>query len=111
VYFHECNGCGARLKPLPGDCCVFCSYGTVPCPPIQIGRLLQVTKPLIDWKSSPRPLLGCGPWSGSRSCNLRKNPGRGWECKTPDQGFWTEPAPSLSISVDGRSPEASLLLF
>ncbi|WP_368736408.1 GDCCVxC domain-containing (seleno)protein [Proteus terrae] len=23
------------LTPLEGDCCVFCSYGTVPCPPIQ----------------------------------------------------------------------------
>ena len=26
------------LKPKPGDCCVFCSYGTVPCPPIQAGK-------------------------------------------------------------------------
>jgi hypothetical protein len=23
------------LKPKQGDCCVFCSYGSVPCPPIQ----------------------------------------------------------------------------
>lgn len=23
------------VKPKPGDCCVYCSYGTVPCPPIQ----------------------------------------------------------------------------
>ena len=35
-YFYDCKGCGALLKPLPGDCCVFCSYGTVPCPPIQV---------------------------------------------------------------------------
>lgn len=34
-YFYDCKGCGAVLKPLPGDCCVYCSYGTVPCPPIQ----------------------------------------------------------------------------
>jgi hypothetical protein len=32
---HVCEGCGATLKPLPGDCCVFCSYGSVPCPPVQ----------------------------------------------------------------------------
>lgn len=38
VYFHECVGCRAVLKPLAGDCCVFCSYGSVPCPPIQAGR-------------------------------------------------------------------------
>lgn len=34
-YFYECTGCGARLKPRVGDCCVFCSYGTVACPPQQ----------------------------------------------------------------------------
>ena len=34
-FFYDCKGCGERLKPLPGDCCVFCSYGSVPCPPIQ----------------------------------------------------------------------------
>jgi hypothetical protein len=32
---YECSGCGAMLTPKPGDCCVYCSYGTVPCPPIQ----------------------------------------------------------------------------
>ncbi len=37
TYFYECKGCKTRLKPLPGDCCVFCSYGTVKCPPIQQG--------------------------------------------------------------------------
>ncbi len=34
----ECPQCGALLKPLDGDCCVFCSYGTVPCPPVQTGN-------------------------------------------------------------------------
>ncbi|MGA9393711.1 MAG: GDCCVxC domain-containing (seleno)protein [Azonexus sp.] len=37
-WFHECAGCKKLLKPKPGDCCVFCSYGTVPCPPIQLDR-------------------------------------------------------------------------
>ncbi|QDY99771.1 hypothetical protein FQ775_04940 [Nitratireductor mangrovi] len=35
MFFHECSGCGELLRPLAGDCCVFCSYGTVPCPPVQ----------------------------------------------------------------------------
>lgn len=35
LYFYECTACGAMLKPKKGDCCVFCSYGSVPCPPIQ----------------------------------------------------------------------------
>jgi hypothetical protein len=34
-WFYECEACRTVLKPKPGDCCVFCSYGTVPCPPIQ----------------------------------------------------------------------------
>ncbi|MGB3327885.1 MAG: GDCCVxC domain-containing (seleno)protein [Thermomicrobiales bacterium] len=32
---YRCPSCGAMLSPKAGDCCVFCSYGTVPCPPIQ----------------------------------------------------------------------------
>jgi hypothetical protein len=35
LYFYECAGCGAMLKPKTGDCCVFCSYGDTACPPIQ----------------------------------------------------------------------------
>ena len=34
-FFYDCKGCGAVLKPKPGDCCVFCSYGSAKCPPIQ----------------------------------------------------------------------------
>ena len=35
VFFHECLGCNALLRPKPGDCCVFCSFGSVKCPPKQ----------------------------------------------------------------------------
>ncbi len=37
-FYYECEGCGVLLRPKPGDCCVFCSFGTVPCPPIQQAR-------------------------------------------------------------------------
>ena len=37
-YFYDCRHCGALLRPLKGDCCVFCSYADVPCPPIQQAR-------------------------------------------------------------------------
>lgn len=37
-YFYDCTGCGAVLKPKAGDCCVFCSYGTVACPPVQLDK-------------------------------------------------------------------------
>jgi hypothetical protein len=36
-FFYECKSCGVVLKPRPGDCCVFCSYGDTPCPPVQAG--------------------------------------------------------------------------
>lgn len=34
-FFWECPCCQVVLKPKHGDCCVFCSYGTNPCPPVQ----------------------------------------------------------------------------
>lgn len=46
IYFYECTDCGMVLRPKPGDCCVFCSYGSVPCPPRQI---------------EPRGSACCGP--------------------------------------------------
>ncbi|HWP24961.1 MAG TPA: GDCCVxC domain-containing (seleno)protein [Xanthobacteraceae bacterium] len=35
VYVYRCQGCGRELRPKPGHCCVFCSYGSEPCPPKQ----------------------------------------------------------------------------
>jgi len=35
-FFYECAGCRALLCPKAGDCCVFCSYGSVKCPPVQV---------------------------------------------------------------------------
>jgi len=35
LFFYECTNCGELLKPKPGDCCVFCSYGSHKCPPRQ----------------------------------------------------------------------------
>ena len=51
-YFYDCKQCGAVLKPLKGDCCVFCSYADVPCPPIQEARATGVGS-------------SCGPPCGS----------------------------------------------
>jgi hypothetical protein len=38
VVFYECKGCRKVLRPLKGDCCVFCSFGSVKCPPVQLER-------------------------------------------------------------------------
>ena len=35
-FFYECRQCKAVLRPKEGDCCVYCSYGSVKCPPIQL---------------------------------------------------------------------------
>jgi hypothetical protein len=35
VFFWECPACRAIIRPKPGDCCVFCSYGSESCPPKQ----------------------------------------------------------------------------
>ncbi|NUT56080.1 MAG: hypothetical protein HOQ03_08880 [Thermoleophilia bacterium] len=37
LYFYACTACGRRLTPLPGHCCVFCSYADHECPPKQQG--------------------------------------------------------------------------
>ncbi|MCF6302406.1 MAG: hypothetical protein L3J13_04290 [Devosiaceae bacterium] len=36
-YYYECTSFGSLINPLAGDCCVYCSYGSVACPPIQDG--------------------------------------------------------------------------
>jgi hypothetical protein len=35
-FFYECERCKTVLRPLAGDCCVFCSYGSIACPPVQM---------------------------------------------------------------------------
>ena len=35
-FFYECAHCKTVLRPKAGDCCVFCSYGSIKCPPIQM---------------------------------------------------------------------------
>lgn len=36
-FFYECENCKQVIKPKKGDCCVYCSYGTVKCPSKQAG--------------------------------------------------------------------------
>lgn len=40
-FFYECKSCKALLRPNAGDCCVFCSFGDLPCPPIQAARATE----------------------------------------------------------------------
>ena len=36
VVFFECESCHTVLRPKASDCCVFCSYASVICPPVQL---------------------------------------------------------------------------
>jgi hypothetical protein len=45
VWFYECKHCKALLRPKPGDCCVYCSYGTNRCPPVQQSGSCCLTDP------------------------------------------------------------------
>lgn len=35
LFYYECSNCKVLLRPRRGDCCVFCSFGSVKCPPVQ----------------------------------------------------------------------------
>ena len=37
-FFYDCKGCGAVLRPEAGECCVYCSFGDVACPPVQMDK-------------------------------------------------------------------------
>jgi hypothetical protein len=68
-FFYDCRGCGEVLRPKQGDCCVFCSYGTVPCPPVQEakGRLAgcePCKPPVVDREACAR--RDWADWRGNR---------------------------------------------
>jgi hypothetical protein len=64
IYFHECASCHTLLRPKAGDCCVFCSYGSVKCPPIQQSLLW------CWWCSVPNVGDGVGVGDGANDCLL-----------------------------------------
>lgn len=35
-YFYKCSKCNETFKPKDGDCCVYCSYANIKCPPTQM---------------------------------------------------------------------------
>ena len=66
-FLYECEGCHVLLKPLPGDCCVFCSFGDVPCPPRSGGERQQhrlgnppLTRSLTPLDSTGNPVALAG---------------------------------------------------
>jgi amino-acid N-acetyltransferase len=62
----RCPSCGAGMRPRPGDCCVFCSFGDVPCPPRQtvVDRAREGDAPAIRARLGRAGL----PTAGFRDC-------------------------------------------
>lgn len=48
-FFYQCENCKMVLRPNEGDCCVYCSYGTVKCP----------SKQEADFLSGKNDVTGC----------------------------------------------------
>lgn len=42
-FFFECSSCSTVIRPKQGDCCVFCSYSSAKCPPMQQGNCCSVS--------------------------------------------------------------------
>ena len=34
-FLYNCEACKKLIKPIKGDCCIYCSYGSIPCPTVQ----------------------------------------------------------------------------
>jgi hypothetical protein len=47
-FLYDCVSCKTVLRPKPGDCCVFCSYGSVKCPPMQRRELHLFIVPVAN---------------------------------------------------------------
>ena len=76
-HFYECGGCGMLLRPKPGECCVFCSYGSVSLPAGAAGgrgyAFLSFTRTLEGLCDEPRAT----PAAYARPCGRRSSPIRG----------------------------------
>jgi hypothetical protein len=59
-FFYDCWACGRRLRPKPGDCCVFCSYGDGALSSHPSWRSLLPVKAARQREPKPAPSLGLG---------------------------------------------------
>ncbi|PIQ98718.1 MAG: hypothetical protein COV66_15545 [Nitrospinae bacterium CG11_big_fil_rev_8_21_14_0_20_45_15] len=49
-FFYDCTNCGRVLRPKQGDCCVFCSYGSRPCPSVQKAQKVETSNQINNNK-------------------------------------------------------------
>lgn len=66
MFFYDCKGCGAVLRPKAGDCCVFCSFGSVPCPPAQDKTPTLLSSVILTDKDTGERKVTPPPWPATR---------------------------------------------
>ena len=52
IYLYECRNCQKLITPQQGDCCVFCSHGSQPCPTSQRDKKAYAQMPSITAKTA-----------------------------------------------------------
>jgi hypothetical protein len=65
-HFYRCQGCGTLLKPLAGDCCVFCSYSDHVCPPKYRRRQMNDARAAVRLCSRAR-VVGVAFWDSKHN--------------------------------------------
>src|SRR5271169_2419167 len=72
-FFYECISCKTLLCPKSGDCCVFCSYGSVKCPP-NAGRELHLLNSSVTHSCIPfAAQVSLDAVSSSQPCPTNKH--------------------------------------
>jgi hypothetical protein len=98
VFFHECAGCGTLLRPKPGDCCVFCSFGSVRCPmeqkvgpnaPTRIELIQNAKKLLAERYGVPPEVIMLGSSMGEERDRARRDDSGGGDAES-DRGQRTD---------------------
>ena len=52
IYLYECRNCQKLITPQQGDCCVFCSHGSQPCPTSQRDKKAYAQMPSFSAKTA-----------------------------------------------------------
>jgi hypothetical protein len=52
-FYYECRNCKNLLRPNSGDCCVFCSFGSVKCPVVKFPHRRSDKAPFLALSEYP----------------------------------------------------------
>ena len=64
-FSYTCESCKKLIKPIKSNCCVYCSYGSVPCPPVQQNMYCSTTtaaNKIISKFDEKLEVMNDNPW-------------------------------------------------